>query len=196
MESDEKTAWNRKYSESPEKWFEPDQLLLRAYDEFMRDIKPGVALDLAGGAGRNAIWLAQKGWQVRVIDISDVGLGFAREKASKLARASGAIQTEIADLNAISDLGSKRYDLIVVFFFLRRELFPALIRALKPGGFLIYKTYTLDRMKVPGGSGDPRYLLGPNELLRAFTPLRILHYHETLESKAAAELVAQRLGHG
>ncbi len=196
MEANEKIAWNRKYLEAPEKWLEPDQFLLSAYREFLRDIAPGEALDLAGGAGRNAIWLAQKGWQVRIIDISDVGLGFAREKASKLVQHSGCLETEIADLNAISDLGSKRYDLIVVFFFLRRELFPALIRALKPGGFLIYKTYTLDRMKVPGGSGDPRYLLGPNELLRAFTPLRILHYHETLESKAAAELVAQRLGHG
>ena len=196
MEPNEKTAWNRKYAEAPEKWLEPDQFLLRAYDEFLRDMKPGEALDLAGGAGRNAIWLAQKGWRVRLMDISDVGLGFAHEKAGKLERSAGRVETEIADLNAVSDLDSERYHLIVVFFFLRRELFPALIRALKPGGFLIYKTYTLDRMKVPGGPGDPRYLLGPNELLRAFASLRILHYHEAREGKAAAELVAQRVSHG
>src|SRR5260370_7734355 len=97
MESDEKTAWNRKYSESPEKWFEPDQLLLRAYDEFMRDIKPGVALDLAGGAGRNAIWLAQKGWQVRGIDISDFGLGFPREKPTNLPLPSAPTQPELSN---------------------------------------------------------------------------------------------------
>ena len=192
MEANEKTAWNRKYADAPEKWLEPDQFLLRAYDEFLRDIEPGAALDLAGGAGRNAIWLAQKGWRVHLMDISDVGLGFAREKAARLGHHAGCVETEIADLNAISDLGSERYELIVVFFFLRRSFFPALIRALKPGGFLIYKTYTLDRMKVPGGPADPRYLLGPNELLKGFSSLRILHYHETLEGKAAAELVAQR----
>jgi tellurite methyltransferase len=196
MEANEKKAWNRKYLDAPEKWLEPDQFLLRAYDEFLRDMKPGEALDLAGGAGRNAIWLAQKGWQVRLIDISDVGLGFAREKATKLGQHAGRVEIEIADLNTISDLGSECYNLIAVFFFLRRALFPALIRALKPGGFLIYKTYTLDRMKVPGGPGDPRYLLGPNELLKGFAALRILHYHETLEGKAAAELVAQRANHG
>ncbi len=196
MEATEKTAWNRKYLESPEKWLDPDQFLLRSYDEFLRDIEPGSALDLAGGAGRNAIWLAQKGWRVRLMDISDVGLGCAREKAGKLELPADRVETQIADLNAVSDLGSERYNLVMVFFFLRRELFPALIRALKPGGFLIYKTYTLDRMKVPGGPGDPRYLLGPNELLGAFAPLRILHYHETLEGKAAAELVAQRASHG
>ncbi len=196
MEATEKTAWNRKYLESPEKWLEPDQFLLRSYDEFLRDIEPGSALDLAGGAGRNAIWLAQKGWRVRLMDISDVGLGFAREKAGKLELPADRVETQIADLNAVSDLGSERYNLVMVFFFLRRELFPALIRALKPGGFLIYKTYTLDRIKVPGGPADPRYLLGPNELLTGFAQLRILHYHETLEGKAAAELVAQRASHG
>ena len=196
MEANEKTAWNRKYADAPEKWLEPDQFLLQVYEEFLRDTTPGLALDLAGGAGRNAVWLAQKGWQVKVLDISDVGLSFAREKAGKLVPSSGCVETEIADLNSISDLGSERYSLIVVFFFLRRSLFPALIRALKPGGILIYKTYTLDRMKVPGGPADPRYLLRPNELLKGFASLRILHYHETLKGKASAELVAQRDGHG
>jgi hypothetical protein len=80
----------------------------------------------------------------------------------------------------------------MVFYFLRRELFPAIAAALKPGGWLIYRTYTIDRMKVPGGPDDPRYLLQANELLRAFPDLRVMHYHETITGKAAAELVARK----
>jgi hypothetical protein len=47
-------------------------------------------------------------------------------------------------------------------------------------------------MKVPGGPGDPRYLLQPNELLHAFPGLRVLHYHEMVTGKAAAELVGRK----
>ena len=194
MESEEKNRWDTRYTESPESWNEPDNFLQRAYEEFLLTVQPGRALDLAGGAGRNSIYLLHHGWQVKLMDISEVGLALARRKALDVSSRSSAqpraaalhsnpLETELVDLN---------YDLVVVFYFLRRELFPALVRALKPGGFLIYRTYTIDRMKVPGGPDDPRYLLQPNELLRAFSALRVLHYRETTEGKAAAELVGRK----
>lgn len=201
MESEEKNRWDARYTESPGSWVEPDDFLQRAYDEFLSNIPPGRALDLAGGAGRNAIYLLHHGWQVKLVDISEVGLRLAKKKASDLGRGAQApppalissqLTTERVDLNSITDLGTDQYELITVFYFLRRELFPALVRALKAGGFLIYRTYTIDRMKVPGGPGDPRYLLQPNELLHAFSGLRVLHYHETTEGKAAAEFVGQK----
>ena len=76
-----------------------------------------------------------------------MALGLAREKLG-VARDRAMLNTEALDLNAMSDLGRDQYDLIVVFYFLRRELFPALVSALKPGGILIYRTYTIDRMNV------------------------------------------------
>jgi len=202
-ESDEQLRWNQRYTESPSSWLEPDTFLIDSYREFLADVRPGTALDLAGGAGRNAVWLAERGWQVKLIDISEVGLKLAREKfyASTTVSSTqpnavsihkGSIESEIADLNAVNDLGTELYDLIVAFYFLRRELFPAISRALKPGGTLIYRTYTVDRMKLPGGPGDPKYLLQPNELLRAFSHMRVLHYHEMVQGKAAAELVARK----
>lgn len=203
MESEEKNRWDTRYTESPESWNEPDDFLKRAYAEFLTTVPPGRALDLAGGAGRNSIYLLHHGWQVKLMDISEVGLALARRKALDVSSRSSAqpraaalhsnpLETELVDLNTISDLGMNQYDLVVVFYFLRRELFPALVRALKAGGFLIYRTYTIDRMKVPGGPDDPRYLLQPNELLRAFSALRVLHYRETTEGKAAAELVGRK----
>jgi tellurite methyltransferase len=80
----------------------------------------------------------------------------------------------------------------MVFFFLQRELFPALVSALKPGGHLIYKTYTTEQQRFSGGPTHPMFLLQPNELLHAFSSLRILHYHETVEEKGVAELVARK----
>jgi SAM-dependent methyltransferase len=203
IDVEDQLRWNQRYSESPSSWVEPDTFLISAYQDFLDDAQPGTALDLAGGAGRNAIWLAERGWRVKLIDISDVALSLAREKfassgqkSSSQPRAAavqfGKLETEIVDLNSVSDLGTEQYDLLLAFYFLRRELFPAIARALKPGGMLIYRTYTIDRMKVRGGPSGPKYLLDPNELLHAFEHLRILHYHEMATGKAAAELVARR----
>jgi len=203
MDLTEQTRWNQRYSESPQSWVEPDTFLTAAYKEWLADTAPGPALDVAGGAGRNAVWLAERGWRVKLIDISDVALKMAREKFEMVKKAAssqpknaavrkGSLKTEIVDLNSISHLGTEEYPLVVMFYFLRRELFPAISRALKPGGTLIYRTYTIDRMKVPGGPSDPKYLLQPNELLHAFPGLRVLHYREMLEGKAAAELVARK----
>lgn len=203
MDLTEQSRWNQRYSESPSSWVEPDTFLIAAHREWLADTVPGSALDLAGGAGRNAVWLAERGWRVKLIDISDVALKMAREKFDEVKKASSAqpktspvrkasLKTEIVDLNSISHLGIEEYDLLVVFYFLRRELFPAISRALKPGGTLIYRTYTIDRMKVPGGPSDPKYLLQPNELLHAFPGLRVLHYREMLQGKAAAELVGRK----
>lgn len=201
MEPEEKSKWDARYRDHPESWTDPDDFLVRVYDKFLGEKTPGLALDLAGGAGRNSTYLLERGWNVTLMDVSAVGLDLAREKASSLgnrdarlpsASTLGSLHTERADLNAINDLGTDRYDLIVVFYFLRRELFPALISALRPGGILIYRTYTIHRMNVAGGPSDPAYLLHPDELRQAFHSLEILDYNETMTGKAAAELVARK----
>ncbi len=191
MEQEEKSRWDERYRERPESWTTADEFLTHSYDQFLRERPAGVALDLAGGAGRNSMFLVERGWRVDLVDISEVALGMAKEKF-QASSAPGKLNTEALDLNLTGDLGRDKYDLILVFYFLRRELFPALIAALKSGGMLIYRTYTIDRMNVPGGPTDPAYLLQPGELREAFNELDVLYYRETKTGKAAAELVARK----
>lgn len=191
MDHDEKAHWNSRYREKPGSWTEPDELLTHAYAEFLSASPPGLALDLAGGPGRNALFLLRRGWRVKLLDISEVGLQLAQEKAAAEGLSS-RLTTELVDLNTVLDLGSGQYDLVTVFYFLRRELFPALTAALKPGGLLIYKTYTTARRDLGNGPTDQRYLLKPNELREAFSSLHLLHYQEVVQAKSAAALVARK----
>jgi tellurite methyltransferase len=191
MEIDEKASWNKKYSEGSHGSLEPDPFLVNAYDEFLSGATPRLALDIAGGVGRHSIWLARRGWRVKLLDISEVGVKRAKANAEQTGTAS-SIFTEVLDLNNVQDLGREQYDLIIVFFFLHRELFPALLDAIKPGGILIYKTYTTEQKHFAGGPSHPMFLLEPNELLHAFRSLRVLHYHETIQQKGVAELVARK----
>lgn len=191
MERDEKALWNRKYRECSHVSLKPDPLLVDAYSEFLSGNAPGKALDVAGGVGRHSIWLAEHGWEVTLVDVSEVGI----ELAAKNSEARG-LQEKVAfkelDLQTAHSLGNAKYDLVLVFFYLQRQLFPALIKALKPGGFLIYKTYTIEQRRFAGGPSHPMHLLKANELLEAFASLQVLHYHETAQEKGVAELIARK----
>jgi SAM-dependent methyltransferase len=195
MSIDEKTIWNKKHSEQTHSSLTPDPLLVSAYEDFLSSAGPETgkrkALDIAGGVGRHAIWLAERGWQVRLIDISDTGMEQAQENARR-SKTEHLIVTELQDLDGMQDFGREQYELILGFFFLQRKLFPALAAALKPGGHLIYKTYTSEHTQFGKGPSHPMFLLEPNELLRTFSALRILHYHETVMTKGVAELVARK----
>lgn len=199
MPIDEKTSWNQRYREGSHLSLEPDPLLESAYREFLSQRSSGVALDVAGGVGRHAIWLARRGWRLKLVDISEVGVDLARRNASQAlgAATESLITAEVQDLNSARDLGAQEYDLVLVFYYLQRELFPAFISALKPGGTLVYKTYTTEQRRFSSalsksGPSHPIFLLEPNELLRAFQKLRILHYHETVADKGVAELIAMK----
>lgn len=188
---DEKSLWNQKYRERSHMSLEPDPFLVSAYSEFLAGASPGAALDVAGGIGRHTLWLAERGWKVTLVDVSDVGMEQARKNVSASGRAA-SVQFEVADLEKSRNLGSEQYDLVLVFFYLKRELFPALISALKPGGVVLYKTYTVAQKQFAGGPSHPMHLLQPDELLRGFASLRILHYHESIHGKGVAELAAMK----
>jgi tellurite methyltransferase len=192
MERDEKTIWNRKYRERSHSSIKPDPFFVNAYSEFLAESPPGIALDVAGGVGRHTLWLAKRGWKVKLIDVSEVGIELARKNLLQKYTSGAAVpvQFEVVDLQKCQNLGREQYDLVLVFFYLQRELFPALASALRPGGFLFYKTYTTDQQKFSGGPSHPMHLLRPNELLTAFSSSHILHYHETVRGKGVAELVA------
>jgi 2-polyprenyl-3-methyl-5-hydroxy-6-metoxy-1,4-benzoquinol methylase len=182
----EREDWNRRYGRGEHLERNPNAFLLQAYKEFVAPRFPagGTALDVAGGIGRHAIWLAQRGWKVTLVDISEVGVAMALEEARN---AGVTIHGEAADLRTYG-FGRNRFDLILVFYFLERSVFPALANALKPGGLILYKTYTRKHRKFRGCS-HPMYFLQPDELRGAFPGFELLRYRE---GKGRAELVARK----
>ena len=190
LEENAGIEWNRRYSEGSHHSLTPDPFLVRAFEDFIAPVfpKPGRALDLAGGVGRHAIYLAERGWSVTLMDISDTGLAEARRLAEQRKLRITFQQRDLTE----GQLPDSAFDLILVFFYLQRPLFPQIDAALKAGGILVYKTYTREQLKLGGGPTHPMHLLKSNELLRAFAGRQILHYRETVRDKAVAELVARK----
>jgi len=154
----------------------------------------GKTLDLAAGEGKNAVFLAQHGFDVDAVDFSEMGL----RKARRLAKEIGVrIHTLLADLDKYQ-IQKEQYDLITNLYFLNRSLVPKIKRGLKKGGMVIFETYLLEQRKLrTGGPKDPRYFLRPNELLQLFKEFRVLFYREGIfkedgKRKAIASLIAQK----
>jgi len=150
-------------------------------------IPRGRALDIATGKGRNAIFLAEQGFDVVAIDVSPVALDEARQRA---AGKSLSISWQQADLERI-ELPEATYDLVVDFNYLQRSLIPQIKAALKPGGHVIFETY-LTGQEILGHPKNPAYLLRHNELLELFRDFRVLCYREGKFS--AGEETAFRAG--
>lgn len=145
-------------------------------------------LDLAAGEGRNSVYLAQRGYAVEAVDISWVGLMRARQRA---AMAGVHVAAVAADLTAFP-IPHERYDLILDFFFLDRRLFPAMVAALRPGGLLIFETYTTHHQQLQRKRCMRReFLLEPSELRHAFPMLETLDYGE---EGVIARLLARKPG--
>ena len=148
------------------------------------------ALDIAAGNGRNALFLANQGYTVDAVDISDAGLRLFTGKHPN-------IHTVCADFDHF-DIPANRYDLIINIKFLNRRLFPYIREGLTPGGILIFQTF-LDAPEQKNSRPACRdYLLRENELLHAFLSLRILFYNEAEkrdngEMSALASLVAMKI---
>jgi SAM-dependent methyltransferase len=136
---------------------------------------PPLALDLACGAGRDAVFLAQHGFEVEGWDHAPEAL----ERTRELAKRHGVtIRTELRDLER-PDLPppARHFDLIVCFRFLHRPLFPWMERALAPGGWLVYETFRVGQERF-GRPIRAHFLLARDELARAFPTLETIHYEE------------------
>ncbi len=160
----------------------------------IRLLSGGRVLDIATGEGRNAIFLAQHGFEVDAVDISEKGL----KKARELARKKGVkVNVLLVDLDHYQ-IEKERYDLIANFYFLKRRLIPEVRKGLKKGGKVIFETYLLEhRTLATGGPKQAKYFLKPNELLRFFKDFRILFYREGIfreggRRKAVASLIAEK----
>jgi 2-polyprenyl-3-methyl-5-hydroxy-6-metoxy-1,4-benzoquinol methylase len=186
MSVSDRQRWNEKYAAKPV----PDKI---APDNWLAEqtssLHPGRALEVACGLGDNAIWLSQQGWTVDAVDISSLGLASAETLAQNIAARVNWIAADIDDF--VPQLHA--YDLMFVFRFLDRVRLPGIAQqALRPGGRLIYETFTAAHIKRPDSHmKNSAFALEPQELPRLFHQLDVVSYVEcALADRDVARLVA------
>ena len=151
-------------------------------------IDNAVALDMAMGRGRHALLLARHGFQTFGVDLKHDAVRDAMQAA---AREGLSIRGWCADLT-VSALPAGAFDVVVVTRYLQRDLFGAIAAAVKPGGYVIYETFTVAQRALGTGPTSPDHLLRPGELRSAFDGWDVLAYEEVDAPDAVARLVAQR----
>lgn len=162
--------WDRIYRDSPDSSATAADVLAQNIHLLPHS---GTALDLACGRGGNALLMASRGLDTWAWDSSEIALGHLRQQA----RTSGlTIHAEQRDVVAQPPLPDS-FDVLVVSRFLDRDIAPALVRALRPGGLLFYQTFVADAVNE-SGPRNPAYRLQTNELLRLFATLQIVVYRE------------------
>lgn len=159
---DDRARWDAKYRERGAPSWEPCPFLLRVAEQLPA---PGRALDLAGGVGRHALWLAARAWEVTLADVSPVALALALSKALERE-----LRVETAQVDLTRDPPPRGpWQLIVVHHYLQRELFPLLPDLLEPGGAFLFvqpTTRNLERHAHPSA----RFLLEEGELASLIPP--------------------------
>lgn len=144
------TQWDDRYSTSELIWTGRANQFVEAH---LADLEPGTAIDLGAGEGRNAVWLASRGWSVTAVDFSQVGL----DKADRLAAEHGVgVTTVCAD--ATTWAPAAPVDLVVVSYLQlpsepQRTVLEHAATWLNPGGTLLVIAH--DRSNVEHGYGGP-----------------------------------------
>ncbi len=193
MSKEEQDKWEKRYGgDDYERHHKPSDLLTKWIERLPR----GKALDLACGTGRNALLLAEKGYDVDALDISPRAIKIA----AAAARERGLrINWIIADLDNYRIDGP--YDVIVISFFLvNKKIVPEIIASLKNGGVLLAENHMLSPA-ASAESSQHRFHLRPGELRQLFPGLKVLHYeerpggqrdHQGEQGSYLASLVAQK----
>ena len=174
--------WEERYAQGQDPDFTPSPLLT----EIGELVKPGRALDLACGAGRNALYLAGLGWEVAALDASAAAIRILNERA---VTAGLTIDARVADLESESfAIEAAAYDLICDFFYLDRRLFPQIREGVRPGGLFAAEIHLRDDQ-------PHRFVLEPGELRREFEGWKILYYSEAARAeqrRPSVQMLARR----
>jgi tellurite methyltransferase len=180
--------WDARYRAGENLNDAPHPLITR----FVSNLAPGVALDVACGPGRHAIWLAERGWQVTAVDSSSVAIEILRKRSATLS-----INAVVADLERHEfEIEPASYGLIVVCNYLQRNLFPAIRAGVRSGGIVIAIIAMVDP-DPDVKPMNPAFLLNPGDLRAEFQGWELLHDFEgkltgDRTRRAMAEIIAKR----
>lgn len=190
----DRDLWNERYRTGSHRHRGPPPEILTTAVEWL---PTGRALDVATGTGRNALFLADRGYDVDAVDVSDEALSRARDRAEERDLEVEWIQADL--LEGEFEPEGRAYDLIVTSFFYAPGLLPELKEALSPGGVLVYEHHLRSSEPIDVGPSDDRVRLRSNELLRSCLDLTVLHYAEALRhekedgrASAIATVVARK----
>jgi SAM-dependent methyltransferase len=189
MSNEDRDKWNQRYAEGSDRKSNPVNLL----SDWLPKLAAGRALDVACGAGRNSIFMAEAGFQVDAIDISREGLKEAGKKADRLGLTLNLIEHDLDEPYRFDT----DYDLIVILWYVNLELIRHLCHCLSPGGYLLCEEHLRCSQEVIG-PGNPEYRVAPGALRDAVSPLDILLYEESIEAipeggqVASARVVARK----
>jgi 2-polyprenyl-3-methyl-5-hydroxy-6-metoxy-1,4-benzoquinol methylase len=164
MSIEDKERWDKKYKNNliPTK-------VVEVVEKYVKLATGKSALDIACGMGRNSKFLASEGFNVHALDISDVAI--------KSLEGIENIRAEEVDFDSYT-LKENAYDLIICTYYLNRELFPQIEKALKDDGLFIFETFVHhpDNTKAPSNKS---FLLESGELERTFSKnYEILYLNE------------------
>jgi tellurite methyltransferase len=200
MTEADRERWNARYREGayadrphPSAWLE--ECLPRLETAAV----PASALDVACGAGRNALFLARAGWRVDAIDVSDVALRRLEERAGRedLPIRCLACDLEPEDATTPSLPLTGPYGLAIVIRYTNLPILRRLVGLLAPGGYLLVELHLESAGEVVGPK-DPRFRVAPGELRAAAAGLEILEAREGIVTDpdgrraALARLLARR----
>lgn len=180
----DRERWDRRYSEGALGGPRGPSALLARFEALLTG---GLALDVACGLGRNALWLAQRGSTVDALDVSPVAIGRLR----RAAREQGLpVRARVADLTRVH-LPLDAYDLVVDCFYLDRALVPALKGAVRPGGIVLLQTMNESAL-LREQPANPAHLLKPGELAAWFEAFEVLWMEDDPEASDVSGVVARR----
>jgi len=163
--------WEAEYGETG---YEPNREATPFLVETLGSEAPGLALCLAAGAGRNAVYLATLGWQVTATDISATGLQWL----NRWARECGVdVESVVTDLVSWEP-GTTCWDLVTMVSYLQPAFFPAIRRALRPGGLFLFHTFGPKQLEQSWGPRSAAHLAEPETVRSAFQDWELLRFEE------------------
>lgn len=189
MSTEDRDKWDQRYAEDSYRKSNPVDLL----SDWLPRIRVGKALDVACGAGRNALFLAEAGFRVDAIDISRAGLKLAAREAEVRGLDINWIEHDLDQPYSFDD----DYDLIVVLWYVNLDLIRQLCDNLASGGTLLCEEHLRSDADVIG-PGNPDFRVAPGALREAVAGLDLLLYQESIEALAegghiaSARVVARR----
>ena len=172
---EDKQRWNERYLDNP-----MPQTVSPLIEKYIEHANVGQAIDIACGTGRNTHYLADLGFLVDAIDISDYALDRVKNSST-----INKIDTDLDKYN----LTPNKYDLIVNVNYLNRRLVSQMKDALKSGGVVMFETFIVAHgdFKMPTTNLD--YLLRKNELLHSFIGLDVIYYEEKIDTNLRGERI-------